>query len=244
MKILIIRHAEPDYEHDSLTEKGFREAEFLAERLSRAGITSAYVSPLGRARATAAPTLKMLGMEAEECGWLREFDVKRIRRPDVSEKRMIPWDWLPQDWSREPSFYQAERWKEHPVMKEAGVGTYYDYVTEKFDELLVAHGYRREGKIYRVERENEEVLALFCHFGSGCVLLSHILCISPMILWHGITAAPSSVTTVITEERRQGIASLRCQSIGDVSHLYANDESISFAARFCECFHHEEERHD
>ena len=31
MKLLIIRHGEPDYTADSLTEKGWREAELLAE---------------------------------------------------------------------------------------------------------------------------------------------------------------------------------------------------------------------
>ena len=35
MKILIIRHAEPDYSIDSLTEKGHREAALLAEKLSK-----------------------------------------------------------------------------------------------------------------------------------------------------------------------------------------------------------------
>ena len=30
MQFLIIRHGDPDYVHDSLTEKGFREAELLA----------------------------------------------------------------------------------------------------------------------------------------------------------------------------------------------------------------------
>ena len=31
MKLLIIRHAEPDYKHDSLTEKGWYEAAYLAD---------------------------------------------------------------------------------------------------------------------------------------------------------------------------------------------------------------------
>lgn len=35
MKILIVRHADPDYSVDSLTKKGWREAEYLAERLSK-----------------------------------------------------------------------------------------------------------------------------------------------------------------------------------------------------------------
>ena len=32
MRLIFIRHAEPDYEHDSLTEKGWREAKLLAVR--------------------------------------------------------------------------------------------------------------------------------------------------------------------------------------------------------------------
>lgn len=32
MRILLIRHGDPDYENDTLTEKGCREAELLAKR--------------------------------------------------------------------------------------------------------------------------------------------------------------------------------------------------------------------
>ena len=67
--------------------------------------------------------------------------------------------------------------------------------------------------------------------------------VSPMILWHNTCAAPTSVTTVYTEERRQGKASFRVSSFGDISHLYAGDEEPAFAARFCETFDGDE-RHD
>lgn len=65
-----------------------------------------------------------------------------------------------------------------------------------------------------------------------------------MVLWHGMCAAPSSVTTLVTEERRQGIASWRMSSFGDVSHLLCAGEQPSFAARFCECYANADERHD
>ena len=32
MRLLFVRHGDPDYVHDTLTEKGHREAAFLAER--------------------------------------------------------------------------------------------------------------------------------------------------------------------------------------------------------------------
>ena len=62
MKILIIRHGDPDYTIDSLTEKGKTEAELLSDRISKMDIKKFYVSPLGRAKATADYTLKKMKM--------------------------------------------------------------------------------------------------------------------------------------------------------------------------------------
>lgn len=50
MKLLIVRHGDPDYTIDSLTEKGWKEAEYLSEKLSKLDIKDFYVSPLGELR--------------------------------------------------------------------------------------------------------------------------------------------------------------------------------------------------
>lgn len=242
MRILLIRHADPDYERDSLTETGWREAELLAGRLKNEKIDHFYVSPLGRARDTASLTLKARGSEAEVCDWLREFHAP-IWRPDDRENRRICWDWLPADWLEDPVLHDCDRWSDHPVMREGNVKAEYDRVCAGLDALLARHGYVREGNHYRAERPNHDTLALFCHFGVGCVLLSHLLRVSPMVLWHGLCAAPSSVTTVLTEERRQGTASFRVWSCGDVRHILDAGEQPSFSARFCECFT-DDTRHD
>ncbi len=242
MRLLIIRHAEPDYKKDSLTPKGWHEAELLADRLAKLTIKDFYVSPLGRAKDTASVTLKRLGRTAVEYDWLKEFET-RIHRPDVLDRTKGAWDWLPQDWTTEEEFYRRDLWKEHHVMKDAHVEKEYDHIIENFDALLAQHGYARDGEIYRAERANRDTLVFFCHFGLECVLLSRLMNVSPMILWHHFCAAPSSVTTVYTEERREGIASFRAASIGDISHLYAGGEEPSFAARFCETYDCMEERH-
>jgi probable phosphoglycerate mutase len=65
-----------------------------------------------------------------------------------------------------------------------------------------------------------------------------------MVLWHGTCAAPTSVTTLTTEERREGIAYFRMNAFGDISHLYAAGVEPSFSARFCETFANTEQRHD
>lgn len=242
MKLLLIRHADPDYAIDSLTQRGWREAGLLAERLARMDITDFYVSPMGRAKDTASLTLGRVGKEAIECKWLREFS-PRIHRPDTEAEKNA-WDWLPQDWTLRDGFYRRDQWYLEEEMKEGKVKEEYDWVTKGLDELLGNHGYVREGRFYRAERPNQDTLALFCHFGVGCVLLSHLIGASPMVLWHGFCAAPSSVTTVVTEERRKGIASFRVGAYGDTSHLYMYDEEPSFSARFCERYENAHERHD
>ena len=83
MKLLIIRHGDPDYSIDSLTEKGWREARLLSARLSDMKIDKFYVSPLGRAKDTASCTLDIVGKKAKICPWLREF-APLIRRPDLN----------------------------------------------------------------------------------------------------------------------------------------------------------------
>ena len=67
---------------DSLTEKGWREAELLSRRLCKIPDASYYTSPLGRARATASLTMQAVGKEVEVCPWLREFDAGYKTRPD------------------------------------------------------------------------------------------------------------------------------------------------------------------
>ena len=44
MRILLIRHGDPDYEHDTLTEKGHREAALLAGLAPSMQIDDCYMS--------------------------------------------------------------------------------------------------------------------------------------------------------------------------------------------------------
>ncbi len=242
MKLMIIRHADPDYSIDSLTEKGWREAELLSDRMSHIEVKDFYVSPLGRAKDTASLTLNKMNRTAEVLPWLREFHAPIID-PGTGKER-ITWDWLPESWMGVDEFYDKQRWGKVPVMREGNVLEEAGFVYHGLDELLKEHGYEREGNRYRAVRPNSDTIVLFCHFGVECVILGHLLGISPMVLWHGFCAAPSSVTTLVTEERRKGIAAFRMSSFGDVAHLYAAGESPAFAARFCETYDNMEERHD
>lgn len=241
MKLLFIRHGDPDYAKDSLTEKGWREAELLADKMEKTDVTYFYVSPLGRAKDTANVTLKRVGRTAKTYHWLREFHAP-VKNPETGEK-CGTWDLYPAFLDRYTELLDKNEWYKSPIMKSGNVIGEYKRVTKEFDKLLKEHGYERKNTYYKVNKENSETLAFFCHFGVECVLLSHLINTSPVPLWQGFCAAPTSITTVYTEEREQGIASFRCASFGDVSHLYAGNEEPAFAARFCEKYSNEDERH-
>ena len=242
MKILVVRHGDPDYERDSLTSKGDTEAALLADRLCKLDIKAFYCSPLGRARRTASYTLDRLGREATVLPWLREFEGK-CEKPNTPGEIDICWDWLPQDWTKQRLFYDKDRWTDAPELKGTNVADEYKVVTSGLDRLLAEHGYVRDGSIYRAEKPNNDTIVFFCHLGVQAVFVSYLLGISPLVMLQGFAPAPASLTTIVTEERVEGVASFRVLSYGDTGHLYAKGEKPSFSARFCECYTNFDERH-
>lgn len=243
LRILIVRHADPDYENDTLTEKGWREAHLLADYLERFPVTAAYCSPLGRAQDTASVTLKRKELTATTLDWLHEFRAF-ITKPDRPDELSETWDWVPEDWVDVPEYYSPAAWTEIGIMQREHVREKYDAVCEALDEVLAKHGYVREGNLYRVEKANTDTIIFFCHFGIECVLLSHLLDISPMQLWHHTCAAPASVTSIYTEERRPGKVIFRMNFFGSTAHLELFGEEASFSARYCEYYGKPGERTD
>ena len=232
MKLIFIRHGEPDFSVDSLTEKGWREAEYLSERVSGWTITDLYCSPLGRAKDTASLTLKKMNREAKICDWLREIDC-RITNP-ASGEPSVAWDMLPDYLNEHAELFEREKWRQNPDMQTGNLNDYVDYVTEGLDQLLEQYGYHRAGLRYltTANTHRDAVVVCFCHFGTACAAVAHLLNLAPHQLWQGCYLAPTSVTVLGTEERIEGEAYFRCQVLGDTSHLKVHDEPISLSGYF------------
>lgn len=147
-----------------------------------------------------------------------------------------PWDVGQKYYASHPELMDPFRWRESEIYLKSRMPERYDEVTGAFDELLASHGYVHENGLYRVERESTETLAFFCHLGITCVLLSRIWSVSPFLLWQSFSPITSSVTELYTEEREPGAALFRATRIGDVSHLYAGNEPLAFAGRYCEVY--------
>ena len=245
MKLLFVRHGDPDYEKDSLTPVGFREADALSEYLVSKfpSIDAFYCSILGRAKATLAPTLKAFRQEATYCEWLREFcSPKAIHEPDAP-LRGCAWDLLPTTLNKYPSLFDANKWMDTPIYKGSGAYEEYQRVTKEFDKLLASYGYVRNGNIYDVRDGNHKTLLFCCHLGIMTALISHLFNVSPVATWEYMVPLPSSLSVFVSEERREGKALFRMNGFGSVAHLEKKNMEPSFSARFCECYS-DKTRHD
>ena len=234
MKILIIRHGDPDYAKDSLTEKGWREAELLSQRLIKMKIDNFYCSPLGRAKDTAKPTLEKLNREAEILPWLAEFRGSIIN--PATGKKDIPWNFEPEYWTKKPELFDKNNWLLNERMQSGNVTEIFLETISGIDELLLRHGYKKDGYIFDCDNNSDKTIAIFCHFALGSAVLGYILGISPSLLWQSTFLPPTSVTTLISEERTKGQIYFRCMQMGDTSHLYVGNEPVSTSGLFPEMY--------
>ncbi len=217
MHLYLIRHADPDYPNNTITPRGHREAEALAERLAHEGVDRVFSSPLGRAIHTAQYTAQRLGLEIEIEDWAAELGMLQLP-PTDPQAGLIAWD-LPGH-----VFRDGQAWSHaglHPRIALPEFAAEIERVGEASDRFLAGLGYTREDGVYRVTRASEQRVAMFCHGGFGLAWLSHLMAVPVSLLWAGMWLAPSSVTTIRWEHRKRGIATPRCLCIGDTGHLFA-----------------------
>lgn len=260
MRLIFIRHGEPDYKVDGLTQKGMRDAEVLAQRCKNWKVDRIYVSPMGRAVQTAEPTLKELGMEAVTMPWLREFS-HHIINPTHGHQSVC-WDYVPSDWTNKPEMFTQDAWLDQsPAVDNPELKLQYEATTKGIDEVLKEYGYVRKDKYYQniknpknrqvtstvidfsshyanelPDEDAGETVLFFCHFGVTCLMLAHLLNIPFEVLAHGTIIPTCGITIVNTEERWNDEVSFRIQALGDVAHLINAGENISSAGSFAPLF--------
>jgi len=233
MKIYIIRHAEPDYKNNTLTEKGFREVEILKERMKNYHFKELYVSTLPRAIYTAKA---ITSPEPVYCKWLEEF----FHEITLDGKKRINWDFLPSYFVTNKDLYNNDTYLDKEPMISGDIKKYYEEVTTEFDKIICKNGYERmDNGNYKVVNGNHDSICFVCHMGMMTVLMSHLLHIPYVTIIQTMMCAPTGITILSTEEREEGIAQFRTIQFGDVSHLENANEPISWSGRFDECYYDE-----
>ncbi|GIQ67637.1 histidine phosphatase family protein [Xylanibacillus composti] len=218
MRLYIIRHAEPDNPRQTITEQGHREAEALSRRMERLEPDKLYVSPLARAIHTLRYTADKLGKQAETLEWIQEIPHEKLLVQPWGA--LSPWD-IPGEKLRGPGNPPTlETWGQFPELASFDAAGIYRHIQSESDQWLAKLGYVRDGGRYRIARANRDRIAVFCHNGFALTWLAHLLDIPLHLMWSGFWLPPSSVTTVLFDERSDSWAVPRCIGMADVSHLY------------------------
>lgn len=266
MRLIFIRHGDPDYANDNLTEKGKREVALLTERICKwKNITAFYTSPMGRAKATGKPSLEKLNRTATEFKWLQEFYYPTKYPEDYEDKTLAgkearTWDIMPELYFSDKDFFDKDKWADTKYMQGGKIKEHYNEVCNGIDSLLAEYGYNRNEKgFYNVanpvpnrnwkdpvekyhltsvksDYPEEKTLVFFCHLGVMFAIIAHLTGLSPMQLWQGFYIAPTSVTILNSEERIEGQGWFRVERMGDTNHLTNGGEQISSSGYFADVF--------
>lgn len=223
MLLYVIRHGDPIYNPDTLTDKGRLQAAALAKRLAVNGLDRIYSSPLGRAKETADPTSQLLGIDYEIEEWTSEslvwndFHIKNANGEDR-------WIFAQQntDLRNDHTVGAGSNWADLSVYDSIDVKKGYDRIIKHSDDFLSRQGYQRDGSIYRILRPNEDRVALFCHQGFSLVWLAHLLQIPPHLIWSGFDISHSAVSIFHFENYSNSYTAPKCLSLSDLSHIYAD----------------------
>ena len=222
MLLYLVRHGDPDYQNDSLTPLGKRQAEAVAHRLSVNGLDRIYSSPLGRAKETARPTAEMLRLPIEVEEWCSESLAWRDFAGDLPGGGHS-WVFAQQNTvvkTEETMKLGADRWYEADCFSMIDGKKGYDRIIAASDEFLARQGYVREGAKYRIERPNDDRVAIFAHQGFGMIWISALLQIPPQFFFSSFDITHTGITIFHFANNKDGYTQPRCLCLSDTSFLY------------------------
>ena len=219
MRLIFVRHGEPDYQKDCLTETGKIQAQLCAERLRSEGIEEIWSSPLGRAYETAEETAKVLGIPVQVLDCMKELQWGSKNDEDLYAGGH-PWD-IVDRMAREGTDLNRNDWRESPYFRSNRVTDCADAVSAGIDQWLAGFGYVRDGYYYqhRKTEEQHRTIALFCHGGSSSAAIGHILNL-PFPYVCALLHMDFTGITILRFERKNGMGVLPCLELGsDSRHI-------------------------
>ncbi len=211
MKILLIRHGDPNYEDDCLTDKGKKEAQCLNKMLKEISIDDIYVSPLGRAQETCNIATEGKNILPTTLDWLMERNITANGKDSL-------WESYGETYLNTSDNHKPQdRYNLDKSLPE-GVEQF-NRVKNGFDKLLSNYGYIRNGEMYDIKKHSDKTVALFCHKGLILTLLSDILHWPLPMIFVSLHIDTTSVTTLKLIENNK-LANFKAISINDTKHLH------------------------
>lgn len=216
MNLYFIRHGEPDYSTDSITEVGQQQAKLLAETIDELHLHEIHQSPMGRARQTAAYSAEKLGIAPVTEEWLHELCWGDMSGDAYSTAS--PWSISDRFIYDEHNYPRDDSWKTHELFKNDRLVEDIENHLKAFDAFLAEQGYVREGQLYRVEKSNTKNIALVCHGGITAAFVAHLMNISFLEFITHTHIGFTSVSKIAFGEK-PGYTAARLMYLNDCRHL-------------------------
>ena len=221
MLLYLVRHGDPDYVTDTLTERGWLQAEAVGKRIAFSKINKIYSSPMGRAKQTAEPACRLLDLTASIEDWAHEVEDERLTPyPDGVLKSVTKLQntVLRANGNIDLPF---ERTLECTGLSQANMKPACERIVNGGREFLERLGYREENGVYRILNPNTDKIALFCHAVMQRVWISQLLHIPLHTVWASFVPTHTGVTVLEFKNNENGITAPKCLCFSDMSHLYA-----------------------
>ena len=228
MLLYIVRHGDPVYVTDSLTERGKRQAEAVGKRIYDSRIDRIFSSPMGRALETAEPACRLLGLECNIEEWTHEIGDERLTPfPDGKLKSItnVQNTYYLENGNVDLNYNEAFTFA---GINESDIKSAVDFIERHGNDFLERLGYKKENGVYKILRNNEEKVALFCHSAFARAWLSVLLHIPFHIMWSSFSYTHTGVTVLEFKNNPNGITAPRCLCFSDMSHLYAQNEDMIY----------------
>ena len=228
MLLYIVRHGHPDYATDSLTERGWLQAEAVGKRLAATGIDQVYASPMGRARQTAEPTCRLLDLPCHIEPWAHEVQDERLTEEPYGKPTSVTM--VQNTYYRENGGIDLpyDRAYEAVGFRSSGMKDAVAYIEEGGRDFLERLGYKEENGVYRILRANEDRVALFCHSIMARAWISTLLHIPIHMMWAGFHYTHTGVTVLEFRNNADGFTAPKCLCYSDMSHLYAHGPDMHY----------------
>ncbi len=219
MRIVFVRHGEPDYEHDCLTPLGVLQADAAAKRLCEEGIGAIYTSPQGRARQTADAAAKVLGLTPVVLDFMHELHWSSADGREIFLGGH-PWK-IADEMVRAGDDLLDANWRAHPYYAGSRVIESVRIVEEGIDGWLASLGYVREGRYYRNTRPDDEqfTVALFSHGGSSLAAMGHLLNLAFPYMCSVFHLPFTGITTLRFDRHPGSLSAPVLELAGDGRHI-------------------------
>ena len=216
MRIIFVRHGEPNYAKDCLTELGKLQAAACAARLKDEPITAVYSSTNGRAAETASYIAAPHGLTVESFDFMRELGWRMLEGEPLADG--LPWNEVNEMVARGMNILDPDWAEGEPFCRNYTTGRALA-AAAAFDAFLEPFGYRREGSYYRVLRENTDTIVMASHGGSGTAVIAHLLGLPFTFLLATFHPAFTSVTILDLPAKVGKLVTPVVEIMNDAEHI-------------------------